>query len=172
MSKNFFILVQGVIHKSRKTLVVLLIGTASIFSGCGNDDIQLPDQKLEGKIDGGEWNYQSANGYLFSSDFQYQVRFLSDEESVSDPCTLPAPTLKHVKAIFKPAERSFFVAPQVIDDNQVQVSFEVSSSRSLIASSGFMEIYAIDNLVVIGYLQAVLDDDHTVEGLFEIRLCN
>ncbi|WP_436514492.1 hypothetical protein [Ekhidna sp. To15] len=144
----------------------------SFLVACGNDDIQLPEQELLGKIDGQEWDYQSANGYLISSDFQYRARFLSDEESVSDPCTLPSPTLKHVKAIFRPAEISYFVAPQAIDDNQVQVSFEVSPSKSLIASSGFMEIYAIDNLIAFGYLQAFLDDDHSVEGLFEIRLCN
>lgn len=163
---------RGVIHKSRKTFILLMLGLVSILSGCGSDDVQLPNQQLEGKVDGEDWNYKSANGYLISSDFQYRVRFLSDEESVSDPCTLPSPSLSHVKAIFRPAEGSFFVAPQALDNNQVQVSFEVSTSRSLVASSGFMEIYAIDNLVVIGYLQAVLDDEHKVEGSFEIRLCN
>ena len=160
------------VYKSRETFVLLALVSMSVFSSCGNDAIELPQQELTGTIDGESWDYQSANGYLISSDFRYRVRFLSDKESVNDPCTLPSPTLKHVRAIFRPAERSYFVAPDAIDDNQVQVSFEISPSRSLIASSGFMEIYAIDNLVAIGYLQAVLDDDHSVEGLFEIRLCN
>lgn len=152
--------------------MTLAAGLSLMCSGCGNDAIQLPDQQLEGKINGNEWSYQSANGYLISSDFQYRVRFISSDEPVNDPCTLPSPSLRHIKAIFRPSEGSFFVAPQAIDDNQVQVSFEVSPSQSLIASSGFMEVYAIDNLVVIGYLQAVLDDQNTVEGSFEIRLCN
>ncbi len=160
------------IHKSRQTFFLLLVAVLGVLSSCGTNDIQLPDQLLEGKIDGADWSYKSANGYLNSSDFQYRVRFLSDEESVTDPCTLPTPTLRHVKALFRPSEGSFFIAPQVIDNNQVQVSFEVSPSRSLVATSGFMEVYAIDNLVVIGYLQAVLDDEHQVEGSFEIRLCN
>lgn len=171
VSKNFFIVIRGVIYKSRKSFILLMVGCCFLF-GCGNDNIQLPDQLLEGQINGEEWRYKSANAYLISSNFIYRARFLSDEEAVSDPCTLPSPSLRNVRAIFKPAEGSFFVAPQVIDDNQVQVSFDISPSRSLVASSGFMEIYAIDNLVVIGYLQAVLDDDNTVEGSFEIRLCN
>lgn len=158
--------------KSRKIFVLLTIAFSTVITGCGGNNIQLPDKQLEGKIGGDDWTYQSANAYLFSSDFKYQARFLSTEEAVTDPCTLPVPTLRNVRAIFKPAEGSFFVAPQALDDNQVQVSFELSTSESLVASSGFMEIYAIDNLVVIGYLQAVLDSDNTVEGSFEIRLCN
>ncbi len=144
----------------------------SVLISCGDNDIQLPDQILQGKINGEEWTYKSANAYLISSDFSYRARFLSSEEPVSDPCALPAPSLRNIKAIFRPSEGSFFVAPQAVDNNQVQVSFDISPSRSLIATSGFMEVYAIDNLVVIGYLQAVLDDNNTVEGSFEIRLCN
>ncbi|WP_425389632.1 hypothetical protein [Ekhidna sp.] len=165
-------MIKGVIHKSRKSFLSTLISLLIIFCGCGDDEIQLPDKLLEGTINGEEWSYKSANGYLVSSDLQYRVRFLSSEETVKDPCTLPTPTLAHVKAIFRPAERSYFIAPQAIDNNQVQVSFEVSTSQNLIATSGFMEIYAIENQVIIGYLQAYLDDDHSVEGSFQIRLCN
>ncbi|MEO9482919.1 MAG: hypothetical protein ABJG47_05710 [Ekhidna sp.] len=142
------------------------------MSSCVDNNIQLPDQTLEGKINGLDWNYSSANAYLVSSDFQYQARFLSDEEAVSDPCALPSPSLRNVRAIFRPATGPFFVAPQALDNNQVQVTFDISPSQRLVASSGFMEIYVIDNQVVIGFLQAVLDDDNTVEGTFEIRLCN
>ena len=143
-----------------------------MVSGCSDDEIQLPDKQLEGRINGKEWSYKSANAYLVSSDFKYRVRFLSSDEPVIDPCTLPSPSLSHIKAIFKPSEGSFFIAPQAIDANQVQVSFEITTSQSLIASNGFMEIYVIDNQVIIGYLQAVVDDKSMVEGSFEIRLCN
>ncbi|MEO9872370.1 hypothetical protein [Ekhidna sp.] len=170
MSKNFFIALKWTILKSRESFI--LSALMLLFTSCGKDEIQLPDQILEGKINGEAWSYSSANGYLVSSDFQYRIRFLSSEESVNDPCTLPSPSIEHIKAIFRPSEGSFFVSPQVLDNNQVQVSFEISPSKNLIASSGFMEIFAIDGQVVIGYLQAVLDDDNTVEGSFEIRLCN
>ena len=164
-------IVLDVVAKSRENFILLAIAFSSVITGCGND-VQLPNKQLEGNIRGAEWSYQSANAYLFSSDFKYQARFLSREEAVTDPCTLPAPTLRNVRAIFRPMEGSFFVAPQALDDNQVQVSFDLSTSESLIATSGFMEIYVIENLVVVGYLQAVLDTDNTVEGSFEIRLCN
>jgi len=174
VSKNFFIVIKGVIYKSRETFKTTLAGLLllTFLSGCKSDDVQLPANKLEGFVDGKEWSYKSANGYLISSDFKYRVRFLSSEETVSDPCSQPNPSITHVKAIFKPSEGSFFVAPQAIDDNQVQVTFEISTSQNITATSGFMEIYAIDNLVAVGYLQAVLDDDHKVEGSFQIRLCN
>ena len=164
-------------HKSRKSFRPLFLSGSilmlSIVVGCGNNDIQLPANELEGTIDGKDWVYKSANAFLLSTDFQYRVRFLSDKESVSDPCTLPSPGLSHVKAIFRPAIGvSYVVAPQAIDNNQVQVAFEISPSKSLIASSGFMEIYDINGQVIFGYLQAVLDDENIVEGSFQIRLCN
>lgn len=143
-----------------------------IVMSCGQDDIQLPENDLEGKVNGLEWTYLSANAYLLSTDFQYRVRFLSDDEVVTDPCTLPSPGLAHVKAIFRPSIGSFTVSPRAIDNNQVQVAFELSPSTSLIATSGFMEIFDINNSVMIGYLQAVLDDNNTVEGRFQVRICN
>lgn len=150
------------------TLLVLCI----LATACSGDEIELPQNELEGTINGQAWSYKSANGYLVSSDFQYGIRFLSSEETVKDPCTQPNPTITHVSAVFRPAMGSFFVAPQAIDNNQVKVVFELSPGQSLTATSGFMEVYAIDNQVVVGYLQAVLDDDNRVEGSFEIRLCN
>ncbi|SNS45312.1 hypothetical protein SAMN05421640_0210 [Ekhidna lutea] len=161
----------GVILKNRKSFYLIFLGLI-FLAGCGGDEIQLPPNQLEGKIDNEDWSYKSANGYLISSDLRYRARFLSSKESVQDPCTLPSPSLAHVKAIFKPSLGSFFVAPQALDDNQVQVSFEISTSENLTAQSGFMEIYAIENQVIIGYLQAVLDETNKVEGSFEIRLCN
>ncbi|MEQ9466843.1 MAG: hypothetical protein RLN88_05490 [Ekhidna sp.] len=147
--------------------------SAAFLMSCSGDQIELPDKQLEGLINGEAWSYKSANAYIYSSDARYQVRFLSSKESVRDPCTLPVPSQAHVRAIFKPSEGSFFVSPQATDNNQVQVSFELSPSKSLVASSGFMEIYLIENQVMIGYLQAVLDDEENiVEGSFEIRICN
>ena len=156
----------------RGALLILIAAVLSGIYGCGKDEIQLPDKELQGTIDGESWEYGSANAYLETANLQYQARFLSDEESVSDPCTLPRPGLRHVKAIFKPAVRSYTISPLAIDDNQVQVAFELSSSKTLIAGGGFMEVFDINNRVVFGYLQAILDDGNTVEGRFRIRLCN
>ncbi|MEM7297890.1 MAG: hypothetical protein AAF391_06450 [Bacteroidota bacterium] len=144
----------------------------SLAIGCANDDIQLPDQELLGTIDGEDWEYDSANGFLQTTDFQYLARFLSDKETVSDPCALPRPGRMHVKAIFRPAIGSFTVTPQAISNNQVQVAFEISPAKTLIAGSGFMEIFDINNQIVFGYLQAIVDDENMVEGAFQVRLCN
>ena len=146
--------------------------TLLFLSSCGNDDIQLPDKDLEGKIGGNDWSYKSANGFLLSADLRYTIRFISDKETATDPCTLPSPGLAHARAIFKPFIGSYVVASQAIDNNQVQVAFQLSPSRSLIASSGFMEIYDINAQIIYGYLQAVLDDENRIEGAFQIKLCN
>ncbi len=174
--KDCFMTIPNVCFPYRKffkiNFPVLILIILSGLAGCNGNEIQVPDTPLEGQISGAEWNYKSANGYLISSDFQYRVRFLSDKESVKNPCTLPNPSRTHVSAVFYPSVGSFFIAPQLIDDNQVQVSFELSISQKLIATSGFMEIYAIDSQVATGYLQATLDEENTIGGRFEIHLCN
>ncbi|GAB4238749.1 MAG: hypothetical protein Tsb0034_14520 [Ekhidna sp.] len=142
------------------------------LAGCGKDEIQLPSQPLQGKVGGQEWRSELAGAFRISTNSFFQIRFLSDEEIVRDPCTLPAPGRPHVKAIFRPATGDFTVSPQAIDENQVLVAFEVSPSIILTASGGFMSIYDINNSVIFGYLEAILDDDNTVKGRFQIRLCN
>lgn len=158
--------------KSRKFCVLFFVSLGFLLSACGGDEIELPDQPLQGLIDSKEWSYKSANAYLESSDFKYDVRFLSSEEGVSDPCTLPAPSLTHVRAIFKPAIGSFFVSSQAIDNNQVEVYFEITTSKNLKAQSGIMEIFAIEGQIIYGYLEASFGDENKVEGSFEIRRCN
>ena len=149
----------------------VLLGVLLLLSGCIKDEIDLPDQRLQGSVGGVAWEYDKANGYL-QANLTYQVRFISNQEPVDDACMLPRPGLAHVKAVFKPSIGSFTVNTQALNDDQVQVAFELSPSTTVTAVSGFMEIYDINNAVVLGYLQAVLDDDNTVEGTFQIRLCN
>ncbi len=160
-------------YKTRRKIETYLVLFATVvFISCKSDSVQLPDRLLEGQIGGEEWSFSSANAYLISTDFQYRVRFLSSEEVVSDPCTLPNPSRAHISAVFRMNEGSFTLSPTVIIDNEVQVFFELSPGQSLIATNGFMEIFAIQGRVAIGYLQAALDDGNTVEGSFEIRICN
>jgi len=154
----------------KKSTLFILFGLLSVLSGCVKDEVNLPDQRLQGSVGKEAWEYDKANGFL-QADLTYQVRFISNKEPVSDPCTLPRPGLPHVKAVFKPAIGSFSVNTQVLADDQVQVAFELSPSTTITAVSGFMEIYDINNNVVLGYLQAALDEDNTVEGSFQLRLC-
>lgn len=141
---------------------------------CGKDEVELPDKVLQGEINGQEWTYKSANAFLESADFIYKVTFLSTEESVSDPCALRSTAKRNVTAFlrFPEYEGNYSITPQLVSSNDVVVTFNANISGSLIATSGFMSIFAIENRVVFGYLQAVLDDENTVEGSFQIRLCN
>lgn len=176
MTRDFFMGVEKVKVKSKKSFGACIFLCSMVFlplfCGCSNDEIQLPDKVLQGSIDGKDWTYKSANAFLRSTDFTYTVKFLSDAESVTDPCTLPSPGLAHAKAIFRPAIGSFTISPLAVDNNQVQVAFQLTPAKALIASSGFMEVYDINGQVVFGYLQAVLDDENIIEGSFQIRLCN
>lgn len=142
------------------------------LAACGKDNLDIPNTPIQGKIDGAAWKYKEANGFRLTADDQYRVRFISANELVSDPCTLPSPGQTHVKAVFRPAIGSFSISPIAIDNNQVQVAFEISNAKSLIATSGFMEIFDINNRSVIGYLQAELDETNKVEGAFEVVLCD
>lgn len=150
----------------------VLLNLITLFTGCGGDQLDISNTPLAGSIDGNDWQSGSANAYRLGTNGQFRVRFLSDLEPVSDPCSLPSPGRTHVKAIFKPSIGSFSISPQAINDNQVQVAFEVSASKSLIVVSGYMEIFDINNATAVGFLSAEWDDNNKVEGAFRIRFCD
>ena len=172
---NFLIEVYQYVAKAKETLVAgaLVVGLSLLLSvsSCGGDQLDIPDQPLQGSINGDEWSSEIANAYRLQGSFQYRVRFLSELEPVSDPCALPFPGLAHVKAIFSLSMGDFSVAPLAIDDNQVQVAFEIGAT-SLLATSGSMSIFDINNGIVVGFLQASFNDDNSVEGIFRINICD
>lgn len=139
------------------------------FMGCGSE-LDIPNQPLQGQINGESWTSELANAFQLPGG-QIRARFLSELEPVADPCTLPSPGLAHVKAIFRPSLGDYNVAPVALDDNQVQVAFELSPSVSLTAVSGSMSIFDINNGIAVGFLQAQLDDDNQVEGVFTMSFC-
>jgi len=143
------------------------------FQNCGSDTIELPENDLEGKMEGTDWTYGTANGFRLSTSGQYEVNFISDEELTSSPCSLPSPGRSHVKAIFRPGFQSFTVSPVAINDDQIQVVFQVTNAKAITANSGFMEVFDISGGIISGYLQASEDVNSTfVEGRVEIELCN
>ncbi len=172
---DFFMNLYVSATKAKETLAAGILAVCLLllggFTNCGGDQLDVPNQPLQGRIDGDQWASELANAYRLQGSFQYRARFLSELEPVSDPCALPVPGLAHVKAIFRPAIGDFTVAAFAIDDNQVQVAFE-KGATSLIATSGTMSIFDINNGIVVGFLQATLDDDHSVAGIFRISLCD
>jgi len=171
--RNRFFMLKAFLKTMKTFLIALLIAT-SLIMGCGRDQVDLPDEPLQGTLAGQEWTYKSANAFLQSSDFLYKVTFLSTEESVSDPCALRSTGNPHVAAFMRFPDFSgdYTISPQVLNNNEVVVTFNPSISESFTATSGFMSIFAVENQVALGYLQAVLDNGNTVEGSIEIRICN
>ena len=153
----------------RQSSLFLLLGFFVGLIGCGQDEIQLPDQVLQGKIDGKDWEMKFANAYIFSSDLKYQIRFLSTVESGEDPCAIPSTANAHVSMVFRPQIGSFSIPLPIFEES---ARFNVNLGNSVVATSGFLEIFDISNSRIFGYLQAHLDDDNSVEGSFEAVFCN
>ncbi len=147
----------------------LLLSFVLLLTNCGENDIQLPDQVLVGKVEGKDWELKFGNAFIFSSDLKYQIKFLSTQESAQDPCAVPNTGNNHISMIM-PLQRGSFSIPLPIVSESAR--FHYSDGSSAIATSGFLEIFDIDNLRIFGYLQAQLDDDNTVEGSFEVLICN
>lgn len=140
-----------------------------LLTGCGQNEIQLPDQELEGMVAGEPWKFKLGNAYLYSSDLKYQIKFLSTEEGAEDPCTVPSTANAHVSMIMQLRRGSFSIPLPITDES---ARFHWPNGSSAIATSGFLEIFDINNARVFGYLQAQLDEDNIVEGSFEVLICN
>lgn len=153
----------------KKAFLSLLLVSGIIFIQCGENDIQLPDQVLQGQVDGNEWEMKFANAYLFSTDLKYQIRFLSTQENAVDPCTVPSTANTHVSMIFQLRRGSFSVPFPLINDSP---RFHFADGSTAIATSGFLEVFEIVNGRIFGYLQAQLDDENIVEGSFDAVICN
>ncbi|MEP5610942.1 MAG: hypothetical protein ABJP45_01770 [Cyclobacteriaceae bacterium] len=151
------------------SIVGLSLGMCLVWSSCGQNEIQLPEKTLQGIVDGEEWEMKFANAYIYSSDFKYQIKFLSTLEGAEDPCTVPSTSNAHISIIMQLRRGSFSIPLPIIDES---ARFIWSNGSSVIAASGFLEIFDIDNSRIFGYLQAQLDDENTIEGSFEAFICN
>lgn len=149
--------------------IVVSVFALLLMMGCGKDEIQIPNQPLKGMVAGESWELKFSNAYIFSSDLKYQIRFLSQEEVGNDPCAIATTGNRHVSMIF-PLRIGSFSLP--LPDNQESARFHFGPGNSSIATSGFLEIFDIDNSRIIGFMQAQLDDQNMVEGTFEVQICN
>lgn len=153
----------------KTTPIFLLISGLLLLASCGQNEIQLPDKKLQGMVDGQEWEIKFANAYIYSSDLKYQIKFLSTEEGAKDPCAVPSTSNAHISIIMQLRPGSFSIPLPFTNES---ARFNWPNGSSAIATSGFLEIFDIDNSRIFGYLQAQLDDDNTIEGSFQAVICN
>ncbi|MEM9896388.1 MAG: hypothetical protein AAF789_08460 [Bacteroidota bacterium] len=141
------------------------------LTSCLDDTIDLPRQELQGKIDDQEWVLGSAGAFVQSTTLQYRFLFTPGNFGTvaSDPCVNPSPTQPHVSMVFRPRLGSFSL-PLASLNEEVRIHFQPGSN--LLAAAGILEIIDINNGQVFGYLQAIVDDETTVEGSFVAILCN
>lgn len=137
--------------------------------GCLDNDVQLPDHDLRGKVAGEEWQFKFGNSFLVSSEPRYRLILMSVEQLGDDPCAIPSPG-----SAFISMEINEFTGVEDIPFPLLSASprFHLSASNSVIASSGFVRIDHFDHANIFGYLQAELDEDNTVLGYFNVAICN
>ena len=140
-----------------------------VFTACLNGEIDVNNEPAAGVINGEQWNLASANGYLVPFELKYEFKLLGVSEPGSGGCSAPFPTGPHLSFTVPPRAGSFSIPLPILQES---VRIHENGSTSAFATSGFLEIYGVDNSRVTGYIQAVLDDENTVEGNFEVDLCN
>ena len=152
-----------------RSVPVLVSMLCVTLVNCGKNEIQLPEKQLGGKVNGEDWELKFGNAYIYSSDLKYQLRFLSKKEGAEDPCAVPSTSNPHVSMIMRLQRGSFSIPLPIVAES---ARFNFGDGSSAIATSGFLEIFDIDNSRIFGYLQAQLDDDNSIEGSFEVLICN
>ena len=148
---------------------ILGLAFVGLMSSCGGDKIDIPDTPLEGLVAGEEWTFKMG-GYrvFFPNDHTYS--FHSMEESGNDPCALVSTSTPYLTVVIPAAQASTSLP---LLDPLRNFQFNDGSGKVLGATSGFIEIFARDPLTgrIFGYLQAIFDEDNTVEGRFEVEPC-
>jgi len=138
-----------------------------LFISCGDDQIDVPDVPLAGKIDGVDWEYKFGNGTP-TVDFKYKFLLLSTKELGDDPCTVVSTTNPHLEMILPLGTGSYSLPLSGLNNS---VKFVHGDGVVLSAVAGFLEIVAIENGRLIGYIQADDGGGNEVLGTFIAELC-
>lgn len=137
---------------------------ASTFS-CGDDQLDIPNIPLAGKVAGEDWNFKM--GFYRYLGSQVEIRLFSEKEAIDDPCAIYTSTNPYIRILIPAAESS----PTLPLISPYHFVFDFGNGGSINGDSGFIEIFVSDGFRVQGYIQAVTDDDNTVEGRFELEIC-
>lgn len=151
----------------------ILLGVITISSqliSCKGDDIDLPDVPLAGKIGGVDWEYKMGNATFVSIPDKYRILLLSTREAGDDPCPIVSSGNPHLQMILSLQSPSFTLPLPVFDES---VKFVLGNGTVLTATSGFIEIVAIDydSQQLAGYIKADFDEDNAVLGTFIVDFC-
>jgi hypothetical protein len=153
----------------RHILFALSVVMVGGLISCG-DDVDIPKTPLEGLIEGQEWSFKFGNAYpeIAGQIPKYKFLLLSNEEFGDDPCPIRTSTKKHVRMILPLGTGSYSIPFSNFNES---VKFDMGDGRVFSATSGFIEIFGVDQNQLVGYIQAVLDEDNIVEGRFVVEIC-
>jgi len=156
------------LSKFLRSFILLIVGSlASVLISCGGDQIDVPDVPLAGKIDGVDWEYKFGNGTP-TVDFKYKFLLLSTKELGDDPCAIVSTTNPYLEMILPLGTGSYSLPPSVINTS---VKFVHGDGVVLSAVAGFLEIVAIENGRLLGYIEADDGGGNKVLGKFILELC-
>lgn len=157
-------------HPFKYLLLALALGVLYSLVSCGGDGVDIPKTPLEGFVEGQEWIFKFGNAYAYSGGTipKYTFRLLSTDELGNDPCPVVSTTNAHVRMVLPLGTGSYSIP--FADFNET-VKFDYGDGRVFSATSGFIEIFAVDQNQLVGYIQAVLDEDNIVEGRFFVEIC-
>lgn len=158
-------------HLIKMLRFIILRGAVSLFClliACGDDQINVPDVPLEGKVAGVDWKYKFGGASLFSSDFKYKFLLLSTIEFGDDPCPIISSSKPHLQIVLPLNTGSYSLPLPIFSEN---LKFVMGDGQIRSATAGFIEIVAIDNGQLISYLKADFDEDNQVLGTFVVELC-
>lgn len=146
-------------------IVALIMGVS-----CG-DEIDIPDIPLAGKIAGQDWEYEFMSSSQYgqtTGGFKYTLRFHSSEDVTNNCATIS--TKPHLNVIM-PVQVGSYSLPLVV--NSETLVFDYGNGTKFQATSGYIEILARDEFTgkIAGYIQAISDENNSVEGRFIANLC-
>lgn len=151
----------------RKFSFTFAVLTAGLFISCGDDKIDIPDTPLEGLVGGEQWDFKMGFFRQWSAS-EYEYRLFSTQEQANDPCAVVSTSNPFIRVVVPSSGQSHQVTNADLRKN---LKFDLGNGTVLNASSGFIEIFAFDGFRLYGYLQAIFDEQNTVQGRFEIEPC-
>ena len=153
------------------TTCVLAIVVLALGTSCG-DELDIPDTPLTGKIGGQDWAYEFMSSYPYgqtpAGDFKHSLRFHSSEDLTNICATIS--TKPHLNVIM-PVQVGTYSLPLPV--NSETLVFDYGNGTKFQATSGFITILARDEFTgkIAGYIQAISDENNSVQGRFIANLC-
>lgn len=177
----------------KSTLRFALIGTAFALASCmgSSDDsdskddknkYEFKDQALTGKINKTDWNFVSGYARLSAVDSSYSYSFTLTDTTGDDPCSIWMDGT-YEKVIFAIKSASEKLETKVYPIQMKLFKLEESQTVTLvyrvdggtpnnsIATRGAIEILEVTDTTIKGRLDAYANDFSSVNGNFEVNLC-